>query len=135
MNSEEHPILLFDGICNLCNWIVRFALKRDRAGLFRFASLQSASGQELLERFGRPRLELNSYLLIHQGRCLDKSSAGLTTLKMLGWPWRGLYILIAVPKPLRDLAYDFIARNRYRIFGKRETCMLPNPEIRGRFLP
>jgi predicted DCC family thiol-disulfide oxidoreductase YuxK len=133
--DRQHPVLLFDGVCNLCNGLVRFILKRDPAGHFRFASLQSASGQAILERFGRSRSELDTFLWAHGGVCRDKSTAGLLTLKGLGWPWNLLYALMLVPGPWRDWAYDRIARNRYRLFGRRETCSLPLPEYRDRFLP
>jgi predicted DCC family thiol-disulfide oxidoreductase YuxK len=133
--SETHPILLFDGVCNLCNGFVQFLLKRDRKDLFRFAALQSESAGKMLRRFGRSGSELDSYLLVHRGVCVDKSTAALTTLKLLGWPWRMLYFLKLAPRPMRDWVYDRIARNRYRIFGRRETCMLPSPELESRFLP
>ncbi|MEO7427485.1 MAG: thiol-disulfide oxidoreductase DCC family protein [Fibrobacteria bacterium] len=133
--SETHPILLFDGVCNLCNGFVRFLLKRDGKDLFRFAALQSESARKMLAGFGRSGSELDSYLLVHQGLCLDKSTAALTTLKLLGWPWRMLYFLKLAPRPMRDWVYERIARNRYRLFGRRETCMLPSPDLESRFLP
>lgn len=134
-DPESHPILLFDGICNLCNGFVQFLLNRDRKGLFRFAALQSESAGNMLRRFGRSERATDSYLLVHRGICVDKSTAVLTTLKLLGWPWKMLYLSILAPKPVRDWVYDRIARNRYRLFGRRETCMLPSPELKARFLP
>ena len=133
--SDDKPILLFDGVCNLCNGIVRFTLKRDPEGKFLFASLQSTSGQAILDRFGRPKSDFESYLLVQDGKCHEKSTAALLTLKILGWPYKLLYAGILIPRPLRDWVYDLIARNRYRVFGRRETCMIPTPEIRSRFLP
>jgi predicted DCC family thiol-disulfide oxidoreductase YuxK len=135
VSNPEKPILLFDGVCNLCNAIVSFTLKRDRGSIFLFASLQSRSGREILDRFGLPKEDFDSYLLVMGGKCFSKSTAGLLTLKMLGWPWKAAYALILIPRPVRDAVYDLIARNRYRVFGRTAECMIPTPEIKARFLP
>ncbi|MDB5049452.1 MAG: putative thiol-disulfide oxidoreductase YuxK, family [Fibrobacteres bacterium] len=134
MNAQNNPILLFDGVCNLCNGSVRFILKRDRKQAFRFAPLQSAAGQALLERLGLPRDGFRSVVLVEGDRHYQRSAAALRILRALGWPYKALYVFILIPRPLRDFGYDLIARNRYRVFGRSETCMVPTPEIRERFL-
>lgn len=133
--NPEQSILLFDGVCNLCNGIVRFVLKRDPSARFLFASLQSESGRERLARFGLSGTDFDTVILIEDGNWYGKSSAALRTLRLLGWPWKALYAFMLVPRPIRDAVYDLVARNRYRVFGKRESCMLPTPELRARFLP
>jgi predicted DCC family thiol-disulfide oxidoreductase YuxK len=129
-----NPIILFDGVCNLCNGSVHFILKRDKAGVFRFAALQSDAGREQLQRFNLDEQSMTSIVLVEEGRHFEKSEAALRILKRLGWPFKALYALMLLPRPVRDLGYDLIARNRYRIFGKRDACMMPTPEIRARFL-
>lgn len=130
----KDPIILFDGVCNLCNGSINLILKRDKAGVFRFAALQSDAGREQLKRFNLDKRPMTSVVLVEEGRHFEKSEAALRILKRLGWPFKALYPLLLLPRPVRDLGYDLIARNRYRIFGKREACMMPTPEIRSRFL-
>jgi predicted DCC family thiol-disulfide oxidoreductase YuxK len=131
-NGES--ILLFDGVCNLCNGIVKFILERDARKAIRFASLQSAYGQDALKRFGLDPLTFNSLVLVEGERHYQRSTGVLRILRTLGWPYKAFYPLILIPAPLRDPAYDLVARTRYRVFGKRETCMIPTPGIRERFL-
>jgi predicted DCC family thiol-disulfide oxidoreductase YuxK len=123
-------VVLFDGVCNLCNGAVRFILARDPAGRFRFASLQSEAARRLLRDDGRAE----TIVLLEAGKTYTKSTAALRIARGLRFPWPLLYALVAVPRPLRDLVYDWVARHRYRWFGKRETCLLPTPEVRGRFV-
>jgi predicted DCC family thiol-disulfide oxidoreductase YuxK len=130
----KHPILLFDGVCNLCNASVQFVLKRDRQGQFRFASLQSEAAQELLRQFPEAPAGINTVVLIENGQLYTKSDAALRAAKRLPGPWPLLYGFILLPRPLRNLVYDWIARNRYRWFGKEDQCMLPRPEWKDRFL-
>lgn len=130
----NNPIVLFDGVCNLCNGLVNFLLKWDKPGVFRFAALQSEAGQELSKRFNLDTQSMNSFILVKDGRHFEKSEAALRVIRDMGWPFKALYPLIFLPRPVRDLGYDLIARNRYRIFGKRDACMMPTPEIRARFL-
>ena len=119
-------IILFDGVCNLCNGAVRFIIKRDRFGKFRFASLQSDAGRALLEQNGVTHRGTDSIVYIpQQGDAFSESSAVLYILKELGRGWQLLFPLIHLPGFLRDGIYRFIARNRYRWFGKKEKCMLP----------
>jgi len=132
--GEKDFIILFDGVCNLCNGSVQFVLKRDKAAFFKFASLQSDTGQDLLKRFDLPTDDYNSFVLIEQRSVFTKSTAALRVARKLdGW-WRFLYVFMVIPRPVRDAVYGFIARNRYRMFGKRETCMIPQPEWKSRFL-
>ncbi|AMA71839.1 MULTISPECIES: thiol-disulfide oxidoreductase DCC family protein [Aneurinibacillus] len=132
--SSHNTILLFDGVCNLCNQAVKFIIPRDPQRNFRFASLQSNTGQRLLQQYGLPSDTLNSVILLDNGKAYTKSSAALRVARKLGGIWSLLYVFIMVPRPLRDIIYNWVARNRYRWFGKLETCMLPPPDIGERFL-
>ncbi|PFJ42796.1 thiol-disulfide oxidoreductase DCC family protein [Bacillus thuringiensis] len=131
MNTER--IVLFDGECNFCDRSVQFIIKRDPIGLFKFASLQSDIGKELLNKYNAPN-DLSSFVLIENNNCYLKSSAALRVSKNLKGAWKLFYFLLVVPKPLRDYFYSIIAKNRYKWFGKKDSCMLPSPEIRKRFL-
>ncbi|WP_071394719.1 thiol-disulfide oxidoreductase DCC family protein [Bacillus tuaregi] len=126
-------VILFDGECHLCDESVQFIIKRDQKALYYFASLQSEAGQELLRKYQIP-VHLNSFILIEGRQCFYKSSAALRVCRNLKGGWRLLYGLSIVPKPLRDYIYEIVARNRYKWFGKKESCMLPDPKIRKRFL-
>ena len=129
------PIVLFDGVCNVCNALTRFVIEHDPApGRFRFAPLQSATGQRLLREHGLPTDDFDTFVLVEDGRASLRSTAALRVLGLLGLPWSLLWLLIVVPRPLRDRAYGWIARNRYRWFGKRDACMIPTPDVRARFL-
>ncbi|CAM4229660.1 MAG: thiol-disulfide oxidoreductase DCC family protein [Paenibacillus macerans] len=131
--SDNHAVVLFDGVCNFCNGSVQFIIRRDRAGYFRFASLQSDAAKSLLA--GRAEApSLDSIILIENDRVFTESTAVLRIARKLDGIWRGAALFLAVPKPLRDWAYRLFARNRYRWFGKRSECMLPTPEQRQRFL-
>ena len=129
-----HPIVLFDGVCNLCNGSVQFILQRDPAGKFRFASLQSDLAQRLLTERGLDPKALDSVVVIDGGRLYRESDAALRIARDMRGAWKTLTVFRVIPRPLRDWAYRLIARNRYRWFGKSETCWLPTPELRGRFL-
>lgn len=136
--SENHALVLFDGVCNLCNGAVNFIIDRDPVGYFRFAALQSEEAAPLLARFGRPPVASatapDSIVLIEGGRLYERSGAALRIARRLRGPWPLLYAFVAVPKPLRDAAYGWIAANRYRWFGKEDACRLPTPGLRARFL-
>lgn len=127
-------MLLFDGVCNLCNAVVKFVLKRDAHARFRFAAMQSEAGQALLLRCGLPVRRFDSFVLIDRGAVYTASTAGLRVLRMLGGVWKLFYGLMVVPRPLRDFVYNVVAMNRYRVFGKRDVCMVPTAELRERFL-
>ncbi|MBD7983959.1 thiol-disulfide oxidoreductase DCC family protein [Sporosarcina sp. Sa2YVA2] len=127
-------IVLFDGECNFCNSSVQFIIKRDPAAHFMFTSLQSEAGQKYAKQYHIPD-DVDSIVLIEKGKAYTKSSAALHIAKKLDGLWHLLFLFILVPKPIRDGAYDYFARNRYRWFGKTEgACMLPTPEERKRFL-
>jgi predicted DCC family thiol-disulfide oxidoreductase YuxK len=126
-------IILFDGICNLCNHSVQFIVKRDPAGIFKFASFQSGAGEKLLKEHGF-KGEINSFILIEQGKVYQKSSAALRVAGKLHGPWKLLVLFQIIPPFLRDLIYDLVAKNRYRWFGKKDSCMLPSPDLKKRFL-
>ncbi|WP_042455499.1 thiol-disulfide oxidoreductase DCC family protein [Neobacillus dielmonensis] len=126
-------IILFDGVCNLCTGSVQFILKRDPNGSFQFASLQGDMGQKLLKQYNLPT-SLNSFLLIEDGKPFMESTAALRVCLHLKGAWKLLGALLLIPRPIRDLLYKIIARNRYKWFGKRESCMLPLPEWKNRFL-
>ena len=132
---QSPPLLiLFDGICNLCNSSVQFILKRDKTGRFFFASLQSPVGQAYLQKFGFPASELNSFILVEKDKAYTRSTAALRVLQQLGGGWKIFYALRILPAGLRDGVYNWIARHRYQWFGKRESCWLPTPELKKRFL-
>lgn len=132
-------ILLYDGICGLCNRLVRFLIARDPSGSLRFAPLQSGFATKALARHGLDPAGLNTvYLITHPGtaaeRVLSKSRAVLAALGELGGAWRLAGALRILPGPLRDAVYDLVAKIRYRVFGRSDRCVLPPPEMRGRFL-
>src|SRR5690606_4594553 len=122
------PLILFDGDCNLCNGSVQFVLKRDANATFQFASLQSQAGRAALARVAPGAAVPDSIVLIRGDQLLLKSSAALAIARGLRWPWPVLSVFWLVPYPLRNLIYDWIARNRIRWFGKREECWIPKPE-------
>lgn len=133
-NVAGRDVILFDGVCNLCNGAVDFILDRDPAGNFAFASLQSDAGQEILSHHGLSTDNFNSLVLVKNERVYQKSRAALEIAARLKGGWPLLQVFRIVPGFIRNGVYDFIARNRYRFFGKRESCRFPTPEIRSRFL-
>jgi predicted DCC family thiol-disulfide oxidoreductase YuxK len=128
--EPDRPVILFDGVCNLCAGSVRFVIARDSRRQFRFASLQSASAQRLLG--SRDRLE--SMVLVADGKVYRKSTAALLIARRLDGLWPLLCAFLVIPKFLRDAVYDWIGRRRYRMFGKRDVCWTPQPELADRFL-
>lgn len=134
--STDRPVVLFDGVCNMCNGLAAFVIARDPApGRFRFAPLQSASGQWVLRRHGLRTDDFDTFVLVEGERAFVRSTAALRLLRRLGLPWSLLSaVLTLVPRPLRDAAYGWVARNRYAWFGKRDACMVPAPDVRSRFL-
>lgn len=136
-NAEQQrgsAIILYDGVCKLCNGVVQFVLKFDRNKIFRFAALQSEVGQKLLREAGVEPGGMESIVLIEQDRASMRSTAALRIARRLPMPWSCLYALVLVPQRLRDALYSAVARNRYRWFGRSESCMLPSAEVRQRFL-
>ncbi len=127
-------ILVFDAQCLLCDGWVQFLLKHDRKGVFQFASIQGETGQALLARAGLKVEGLQTLLLVDGQKTWQHTAAILQVLNRLGWPWRLAWLGWLVPAPLRDALYRWIARNRYRMFGRSESCLLPPPEFASRFL-
>jgi len=133
----DYPIravVLFDGVCNLCNGFVRFVIARDTRTRFAFASLQSEAAARLLARTPLADHAGETIVLLDKDRAFTKSAAALRIARDLTFPWNLAYAFVAVPRPLRDWIYDLVARNRYRWFGKQDVCMVPTPELRRRFL-
>lgn len=126
-------VILFDGECNLCNSSVQFIIKRDSKAIYQFASLQSKFGQQTINNYKLPK-EIDSFIYLEGETLHIKSTAALKVCKGLRGFWKALYVFILVPKPIRDNIYEFIARNRYKWFGKRDSCMIPTPELRNRFI-
>jgi predicted DCC family thiol-disulfide oxidoreductase YuxK len=133
-NSPIAPIILFDGVCNLCNASVQFVIARDPRARFRFGALQSEAAAACLQRLCVQGALTDSVVLIENDRIYTRSTAALRIARGLRFPWPVAFLLIAVPRPLRDWVYDFVARRRYRWFGKRDACMVPTPALRDRFL-
>jgi predicted DCC family thiol-disulfide oxidoreductase YuxK len=132
--SEPEPVIvLFDGVCNFCNHTVSFLFARDKASVFRFASLQSDVGQELLQKHHIPT-DITTIVVIEKGRAYLRSTAALRLTRYLNKGWSLCQFLLIIPRPVRDFGYTFFANNRYRWFGKSETCPLPSAELRQRFL-
>jgi len=134
MENESNPILLFDGVCNLCNSIVQFIIRRDPSHKFKFASMQSSAGQAILNSFHIPGFNNDTFVLVCGDKYYTRSTAALTVLKILGGGWKIFYAFILVPSFIRDAVYQFVARIRYRVFGKRTNCMIPSDDSRSRFL-
>ena len=128
------PIILFDGVCNLCNKSVQTVLRKDKAGIFKFASLQSDAGQKLLKQYNLPTENFGSFVLIQNNEVYLKSTAALMVAKQLSGPIKLLYGFMIVPTFIRNFFYNIIAKNRYKWFGKMDECMIPTPEIKSRFL-
>lgn len=135
MNPDDTPtVLLFDGVCGLCNKWVDFVLKIDRKGVVKFASLQSKTGTDVVRQYGLKEGYLDSVVLIDHGKVHTKSDAVLKLMRQTKTVWSAVNIFSVLPRFFRDAVYDLIAANRYRIFGKHDSCRLPSPEERSRFL-
>lgn len=133
-SENEHPILLFDGICNYCNAVVNFIIRHDKKKIIHFAALQSVFGQKLLRENNLPTDVFESFLLLDKGKLYSKSTAGLRLYNKLPWYWKWVQLFWIVPKFLRNWIYSIIARNRYKWFGKKEECMIPTADVKERFL-
>ena len=134
IDTSGKIVILFDGVCNLCNGAVQFIIKRDNTSKFLFASLQSDFGQSQLQKFGLDPSKLHSIIALDNGKFYERSDAALKIASGLAQPWSILGVFRIVPRFFRDWVYDLIAKSRYRIFGKRESCMIPTPELKGRFV-
>ncbi len=131
---QNSKILLFDGVCNLCNNTVQFIIKRDKKGKIQFASLQSEFGQKKTLEANLPLEDLKSIIFIENGTIYTRSTGALKMTKYLDGIWKIAYIFIIIPRPIRDFFYNIIAANRYRWFGKSEECMMPTTDIKSRFI-
>ncbi|MED3561898.1 thiol-disulfide oxidoreductase DCC family protein [Bacillus xiapuensis] len=126
-------IVLFDGVCNLCNHSVQFIIKRDPSVIFKFASLQGERGKRIVSDYGLPA-DLESLILIENEKAYRKSTAALRICGKLHGPWKLFVILMIIPPIIRDYIYEIIAKNRYKWFGLKNSCMLPSPSLKNRFL-
>jgi predicted DCC family thiol-disulfide oxidoreductase YuxK len=129
-----HKIILFDGVCNLCSGTVSFVIKRDSKDIFRFASLQSETGENLTAKYGIDTAKVDSIILIDEGAVYIKFTAALRIARSLPGAYPLLYCFIIIPRFFRDWIYEGIARKRYAWFGKKESCMVPTPELKSKFL-
>ena len=132
--SVDHPIVLFDGVCNLCSQSTTFIIRHDPAGRFRFASLQSDVARELGQEYGFDPADLDTVVLIERGHVYTKSDAAVRIARRLKGPPRRWYAARHLPRPVRDALYDVVARNRYRWFGNKAECIVPTPKLAARFL-
>jgi predicted DCC family thiol-disulfide oxidoreductase YuxK len=132
--GTQAPLILFDGVCNLCNAWVRFVVRRDPAGIFRFAAQQSPTGQAIIEEHLSGASPLSSIILIENNSICTESDAVLQILTRLGPPWSWIALVRILPRPARDACYRFIVRHRYQWFGRTEACQVPSADVRSRFL-
>ncbi|MEI4789771.1 thiol-disulfide oxidoreductase DCC family protein [Bacillus sp. FJAT-53060] len=136
MHSTHPPhLILFDGVCNVCSGAVQFVIKRDPNERMMFASLQSNTGQQFLKDNSLPLYEFNSFIYIEEGTFYTKSTGILKAARHLKGIYRWSYLLLAIPRPIRDWLYELIAKNRYKWFGQKTSCIMPTPNIKKRFLP
>lgn len=131
---RNNGLVLFDGVCNFCNSSVNFVIKHDKGDYFRFLPLQSERGQKIIETYNLNPENLQTVILLEQGRIYTKSTAALRIAKKLSGGWKLMYGFIAVPAVIRDFFYDLISRNRYKWWGRKESCMIPTPEVKRKFL-
>ena len=129
-----HPVIIFDGVCNYCCGFVNFIINRDPQAIFRFVPFQSNTAHGILKEYDYPVDNLDTFVLIEEGKLYTKSEAGLRVQKLLGGLHTLLYAFIVVPAPIRDAVYDYIARHRYEWYGKKNECMVPTPDVKSRFL-
>jgi predicted DCC family thiol-disulfide oxidoreductase YuxK len=130
----QQSTILFDGVCNLCNGFVNFIIVRDKANKFRFGSLQSPTVVDLLRQHNFLSDDLSTVVLLEGNKLYYQSTAVLKILKQLGGAWVLLYGFIIIPKPVRDFFYNLIAKNRYKLFGRQDACMVPTPELKAKFV-
>ena len=132
--EQTHPVILFDGVCNLCSAAVQFIIKHDPEKQFRFASLQSKFGEEVMKHFGLPADQFNSFILLENGKIYTRSTGALRVAKRLKGLLSLSYIFIIVPRFIRDAVYNLIARKSYKWFGKKEACWMPTPALKSLFI-
>ncbi|MEO9143998.1 MAG: DCC1-like thiol-disulfide oxidoreductase family protein [Ginsengibacter sp.] len=131
---DDHPVILFDGVCNFCNSTINFVIKKDKKAVLRFATLQSDIADKLLAGNHTEKMDLSSFVFIEKDKIYTRSKAALRVCRYMKGLWPLMYGFIIVPPFIRDGIYNWVARNRYQWFGKKEVCMVPAPEIRSRFL-
>lgn len=131
---EAQAVIFFDGYCNLCNGAVQFTIERDMQNIFHFASLQSEYAAQKIAPFNIAPENLESFILLEDGKVYLRSAAALRVAKRLNGLWPLLYVFIIVPRFIRDAVYNYIAKNRYKWFGKQEICWVPTPELKSKFL-
>ena len=131
---HQQPVILFDGVCNLCNNTVKFIIKRDKKAYFSFASLQSGKGQKLLEKYHLSHYDLSSFILLENGKAFSKSTGALQVVRKLDGLWPLLYCFILIPKFIRDKVYETVANNRYKWFGKKDECLVLTPQLKARII-
>jgi predicted DCC family thiol-disulfide oxidoreductase YuxK len=134
VDARDKPVLLFDGVCNLCSASVQFVVDHDPAGRFRFAPLQSETARELLETVGFEDYDFGTFVLVTGDQYYTKSDAALRVARELEQPWSWLWLFRVVPRWLRDWVYDLVAEYRYAVFGKKNQCLVPTAELHERFL-
>lgn len=134
MSKSDQPVIIFDGVCNLCEFSVRFIVKHDRRARFKFASAQSEKGKALQRMCGVDTLNDGTVILLRNDQVYVHSDAALQIAKNLDGVWRFLYVFRFLPKPIRDYLYSIISKNRYRWFGKKDECLLPDDVLCKRFL-
>jgi predicted DCC family thiol-disulfide oxidoreductase YuxK len=134
MDFSNKQILFFDGFCNLCTGSVQFIIKRDKKNKLQFASLQSEAGQQMLQKFGLPTQELNSLIFVDDNIIYQKSTGALRIAKYLSGAWPLAYGLTIIPAFIRNAVYNWVAKNRYKWFGKKNECWLPTPELNKKFI-
>lgn len=130
----DQPVIFFDGLCNLCNGAVQFIIKHDRKDVFRLAALQSDAAKLYLKDKNMGPIGVDSIILFEKGQIYTRSTAALKIARHLTGGWPALYVFMLLPAFIRDYCYDLVARNRYRVWGKRESCMLPSPDTAKKFL-
>lgn len=133
-NLTNKSVIFFDGVCNLCNGFVQFVIRRDQSGKFKFASLQSQAAENMLRPFNFPLDELNTIALVQDGKIFLRSRAVLRIASQLGGLWKLAVLLYIFPSFFSDAVYNLISKYRYKLFGKKDSCMIPTPELKSRFI-
>jgi predicted DCC family thiol-disulfide oxidoreductase YuxK len=132
--QDHENLILFDGVCKLCNAWSNFIIRHDHGRKFRLASVQSPEGKAILAHFGYPTERFDTMLVVRRGACHEKSAAFFAVMGELGFPWKAVLVFKPIPRRLRDWLYDRIALNRYALFGKYDVCLLPTPDHAARYL-
>ena len=130
----DHKIILFDGVCNFCNFWVNFIIYRDKNDSFRFAALQSETGQKLLKNLNLSTDDFDTFILIESEKYFIKSTAALIISKSLPGLWKSLFVIIIIPEPVRNFIYDLVAKNRYKFFGRKDVCRIPTEDEKKKFI-